>query len=584
MPLRIGIVAGTHGAQTGGGWTYTSALTAELARARSVHTFVFIDPLLQPQAQEATRVKPVRVEAPAPVDAGRASPRAWAANAIDALDSVGLRPIRRPGAGASARPAADFPAFLDRTFSQRIERVILREQLDLIWYLIPDGSPVSVPYVATVLDLEHRKQPWFPEVSYTDWTWTDREANFSRLLPRASFVITGTEQGKREIVHFYGVNGPNVAVLPFFAPPVETPIATEVVAVRAKHGIRGEYLLYPAQFWPHKNHVNLLTALEHLGRTQGLRPTLVLTGSEKGNREHVHQTSRALGLTDRVLDLGFVSAEDLKVLYGGAAALVYPSFFGPDNLPPLEAYAHGCPVIASDIPGSREQLGDAALFFDPMSPADMASRIAEVLTDADLRNRMIEAGRALALQRPVAGYVETMSALIDRFEARRRSWSTRYEREPAPAPPRLTAIGISFARGEAGTTALIEGWGEPEDWGTWSTELHCLLRLNLGKQPDTPLTAALRYRLFQSGELDLACYVDVGPAQAWRFERTKRSFTALQPRAPLRIRIDPDAVLPNGDIDLTFLFPVLVSPAKLGVSSDERLLGIGIEGISIEAA
>lgn len=582
MPLRIGVVAGTHNAQTGGGWTYSAALKAELARAPSRHTFMFIDALLQPhRSGETLLVEPTLVTTPARSLPLRSMPRAVALWAWDTLKPAGLRPKRKT---ALPRPATRLPAFLEQTVSERIERVILREQLDVIWYLIPDGHPVSIPFVATVLDLEHRKQPWFPEVSYTDWTWTDREANFSRLLPRASFVITGTEEGKDEICRFYGVNAPNVAVIPFFAPPVEALSADAIAAVRARHGIRGEYLLYPAQFWPHKNHIGLLKALEELDRTRGLRPSLVLTGSEKGNRDHVDEAIRTSGLDDRVFNLGFVSADDLKALYSGAAALVYPSFFGPDNLPPLEAYALGCPVIASEIPGSREQLGDAALFFDPMSPSEMASRIAAVLTDAALRQRMVEAGHKIAVERPVANYAATMSTMMDRFETRRRSWGARSERDPPPAPPRLTADSLSFARGAAGTTALVEGWAEPEEWGTWSTEKRCRMRLHVGHRPDAPVVAELHCRLLQSGYIDIGCYVDIGPVQAWQVGSEDQSLIEVRSGLSLRIRIDPDAVLHNGDIDLTFTFPVLVSPAKLGVSSDERHLGIGIERMSIVAA
>jgi hypothetical protein len=67
----------------------------------------------------------------------------------------------------------------------------------------------------TVWDLEHRKQPYFPEVSVTGWTWEEREQIYRAVLPRASFIITGTQVGRDEIVHYYGVNPNNVRVVPF---------------------------------------------------------------------------------------------------------------------------------------------------------------------------------------------------------------------------------------------------------------------------------------------------------------------------------------------------------------------------------
>jgi glycosyltransferase involved in cell wall biosynthesis len=56
-------------------------------------------------------------------------------------------------------------------------------------------------------------------------------------------------------------------------------------------------------------------------------------------------------------------------------AKIFLSYFGPDNFPPLEAFVLGCPVIAADVPGAREQIGEAALLFDPSNPSDIAAKI-----------------------------------------------------------------------------------------------------------------------------------------------------------------------------------------------------------------
>ena len=73
--------------------------------------------------------------------------------------------------------------------------------------------------------------------------------------------------------------------------------------------------------------------------------------------------------------LGFVKREELIALYENAMALVYATYFGPENLPPLEAFALGCPVIASSVPGSEEQIGDCALLFDPSDHSKLAEHI-----------------------------------------------------------------------------------------------------------------------------------------------------------------------------------------------------------------
>jgi glycosyltransferase involved in cell wall biosynthesis len=116
-------------------------------------------------------------------------------------------------------------------------------------------------------------------------------------------------------------------------------------------GLEPGYLFYPAQFWAHKNHVNLLLALKQLS-DQGKVIQLVLTGSDYGNLLHIEKTISELGLQNQVRTLGFVSNEELVAFYQNALALTYVSFFGPENLPPLEAFALGCPVIAARVDGA----------------------------------------------------------------------------------------------------------------------------------------------------------------------------------------------------------------------------------------
>ena len=164
--------------------------------------------------------------------------------------------------------------------------------------------------------------------------------------------------------------------------PVETR-----TSVREKYGITGDYLFYPAQFWSHKNHVNLLLALELLQSSLRRPLSVVFVGPDHGNLAHVKATVDRLGLADRVQFLGFVPREDLIDLYRQAFALSYVTFFGPENLPPLEAFALGCPVIASEVSGAREQLQDAVLFVDPTSPEQIAEAVVRLASEEGLQRK-----------------------------------------------------------------------------------------------------------------------------------------------------------------------------------------------------
>jgi glycosyltransferase involved in cell wall biosynthesis len=120
--------------------------------------------------------------------------------------------------------------------------------------------------------------------------------------------------------------------------------------------------------------------------------------------------------------LGFVPTEELIRLYQQAAALAYVSFGGPENLPPLEAFALGCPVVAADVPGAVEQLGDAALLVDPRSPEAIAEMLARVIREPAVAEDLRSRGRRRAESRRAEAFVRGMFAWLDGFERVRRSW------------------------------------------------------------------------------------------------------------------------------------------------------------------
>jgi glycosyltransferase involved in cell wall biosynthesis len=287
-----------------------------------------------------------------------------------------------------------------------------------MWFLTPATLPTRVPYAATVWDLAHRVEPEFPEVSNSGWTWEAREAHYREWLPRAAYVIVGAAAGGSDVARCYGVSPARIRVLPLVAP----------MRSLSEHALKSRgagkpYLFYPAQFWPHKNHVGLLLALKEVRERHALDLSLVLTGSDKGNMEYVRATVAKLGLTEHVVFAGFVSDDQLAMLYAEASALVFPSFFGPDNLPPLEAMQLGCPVIAADVPGVAEQLGDSAALVDPRSTGDIAGAIVRVCRDSAFRQQLIARGRQKAAQWGPRDYVREILRTVDEFEAERQCWS-----------------------------------------------------------------------------------------------------------------------------------------------------------------
>ena len=150
---------------------------------------------------------------------------------------------------------------------------------------------------------------------------------------------------------------------------------------------------------------------------------MVFLGSHDGvMRERtfseVMSISSELGLAPHIHYLGYVPDQDMSGLYAEAAALVMPTFFGPTNIPVLEAWAFGCPVLTSDIRGIREQVGDAGLLVDPQSVEAIGTGIYRLWTDAGLAGRLAAGGRQRLGRYTPADYRERLLKILE--AARRR--------------------------------------------------------------------------------------------------------------------------------------------------------------------
>lgn len=302
-------------------------------------------------------------------------------------------------------------------------KTIIDKQIELMWFIIPAFISVKIPYIYTVWDLSHRVLPFFPEVSISGWTWEDRENHYKTILPKAAYVITGTEAGKNEIIKFYQFPDNRVRVVPFPTPSFALEYNNSDIINNKK--LPDLYLFYPAQFWPHKNHIGLLHALKILKTKYGMDFSLVFTGSDKGNLKYIKERTEELGLNDRVYFFGFVTIEELVVLYKNAFAMVHPTFFGPDNFPPLEAFALGCPVIASIVSGAKEQLGDSALLIDPANEYEIAEAVMLLYQNSNLRQELINKGGTRAKQWTAFDYINGIINIIDEFNVYRRCWSNK---------------------------------------------------------------------------------------------------------------------------------------------------------------
>ena len=275
--------------------------------------------------------------------------------APDAADGLPARIVERYRGGTST--AARLGAMTRAALRPGpIRREFERAGVDALHFpltvMIP---PVERPPAATtILDLQHEEHPEFfgrAELAY-------RRVVYGRTIRRSRILITISEHARARLIERHGVEPGRVRTIH---------LAVDHERFSPDGTPRGDYLLYPARPWRHKNHARLFEAFAQL-RREHAELRLVLTGDgDYGTLPRGVETR------------GHVSADELAILYRGAAALVYPSLYEGFGIPVVEAMACGCPVACSDVTSLPEVAGGAARLFDPRDVDAIAAGVDEVL-------------------------------------------------------------------------------------------------------------------------------------------------------------------------------------------------------------
>ncbi|WP_432821126.1 glycosyltransferase family 4 protein [Trichloromonas sp.] len=272
-----------------------------------------------------------------------------------------------------------------------IAKVLLRQECDLWIFPSQDARSfqVPVPALVSIHDLMHRYERRFPEAG-SRWQYLLRERHYSNICRFARGLLVDSVIGQQHVVESYGTPSGRTHVLPFIAPGYLRSAAASP-GFDTRYRLPEKFIFYPAQFWEHKNHQRLIRAVAAL-KNELPDLKLVLAGSKKGAYPAVLKLVHDLNLMDDVLFLGYVPDADMAEFYRRARALVMPTYYGPTNIPPLEAFTVGCPVAISEIYGMPEQAGDAALLFNPDSLEEIAHSIRRLWSDDRLCAELVEKG------------------------------------------------------------------------------------------------------------------------------------------------------------------------------------------------
>jgi len=211
----------------------------------------------------------------------------------------------------------------------------------------------------------------------------------------ASHFLAVSETTKREIVQVFGIEPHRISVVHHGgASEIFSPEASSRRDILDRYGITQPYILSVSSVFTFKNYLRLVQAYDILRTKLSTAPRLLVIGAVKHRSyfDEITELIDTLGLQESVKFLGYVAHDDLPAIYANAQAYVFPSLCETFGLTPLEAMACGVPVAASNVSVMPEVCGDAAVYFDPYDPDDVADVMLEVLTDRSLRQNLIARG------------------------------------------------------------------------------------------------------------------------------------------------------------------------------------------------
>lgn len=236
----------------------------------------------------------------------------------------------------------------------------------------------SAPSLFNPWDLLHVHHPEF----FNHASLRIRADLFPAWCRAATAIEVPSQHTAYDLTHLLHVPREKIYIVSRAAPTVLGPPldASALTRTARMYSLPESFMYYPAQSWPHKNHLRLLRALRLARERHGLTVDLVCTGRANEYWPTINAEIRDLGLQGHVRWLGHVPEQQVRALYRLSDFTVFPSVFEGSGLPALEALAEGSALACSDIPVLREQVGAEADLFDPTSVESIASSLARVAT------------------------------------------------------------------------------------------------------------------------------------------------------------------------------------------------------------
>ena len=227
------------------------------------------------------------------------------------------------------------------------QRFLLKKKVDLVYFLDSSSLATTVKktkFIYSILDIDHRNQKGLKEFKKI---FKKRDDEYLLSSKNASKIIIGANKLKKEISDAYKIDDRKIVEIKF--PPTlasidnyqNESIREEILNINKV----GNYLLYPAQFWEHKNHIYIVNAVDFLKNNGELNFKIIFTGHNKGNLLNIKSIIKKKNLEESFVIFDYVKDEELIYLYKNCSCIIIPTLVAPHTFPLYEAFYFKKPVI-----------------------------------------------------------------------------------------------------------------------------------------------------------------------------------------------------------------------------------------------
>ena len=266
--------------------------------------------------------------------------------------------------------------------------------LHMPWFYAP--AIVSSRLLITVHDLS---DVLAPPVGASPPVQTGRLFFARRALNRADHIFAVSHASKRDLARFFHIPESKITVVYDAVDErfMSEPLPADADRILERHAVNSPYVLYAGNIRPQKNLPRLIEAFavakaELRGNPEFDQLKLLVIGEALDRHADLRRAVVRARVREDVRFLGFVPSPVLRVFYSRASAFLFPSLYEGFGLPPLEAMAHGTPVLTSNVSSLPEVFQDAALLVNPENVFDIARGIRQILTENALRQTLRRRG------------------------------------------------------------------------------------------------------------------------------------------------------------------------------------------------